>query len=136
MTALAEPATLATAATGTHVADVVAGSGDAVTANISLKGVITLDCADGANADTLAEWVVIATVMTDVDNAAVFEFGGNSYVLHETVGADSLVQLTGAAGVTGIVLVSGVVAAAAGEIFVIQSHSEASTRLRVGVCRD
>lgn len=75
--------------------------------------------ANEANADTLAGWVAIATIMTGDDNMLAFEFGGNPYVFQETVGADSLVQLTAVTGITGIVLVGGAGAAAARGIFVI-----------------
>jgi len=112
-------AALATAATGTDVSGAVTGAGDVVTASISAKGVITLDGADAANADTLAEWVAIAAIMCDTDDeVGVFEFGGNSYVFQQET-ADTVIQLTGVTGVTGIVLVGGAVAAAAGDIFVI-----------------
>lgn len=55
MTDLAETATLPTAATGTKVGAAVRGADDVVTASRSTKGVITLESADQANADTLPE---------------------------------------------------------------------------------
>jgi hypothetical protein len=94
------------------------------TAVLSLTGyqpraLLLLDGADEANGETLAEWSAVSTIMTGDDLVAIFEFGRNPYVFQETVGADSSVQLTGLNDASGIVLVRGAVATAAGGIFVI-----------------
>ena len=84
---------------------------------------VTLAGADAGLVDTLVEWVGIASTMAGTNgNDAVFEFDGDTYVFQQTSsakGADTMVQLVGVTGVTGLVLVGSSVAAAVGDIFVV-----------------
>lgn len=84
------------------------------------KGLLTLSGADKAMVDTLAEWVAVANLAAETDGETLaFEFNGNTYVYQQTLAGESMVELTGTTGVTGVVLVGGAVAAAVGDIFVL-----------------
>ena len=119
----AAASSLATEASGIDVATASANTAATITASISAKGVVTLAGADAGLVDTLVEWVGIASTMAGTNgNDAVFEFDGDTYVFQQTAaakGADTMVQLVGVTGVTGLVLVGSSVAAAVGDIFVV-----------------
>jgi hypothetical protein len=119
----AAASSLATEASGIDVATASANTAATITASISAKGVVTLAGADAGLVDTLVEWVGIASTMAGTNgNDAVFEFEGDTYVFQQTAsakGADTMVQLVGVTGVTGLVLVGSSVAAAVGDIFVV-----------------
>ena len=126
--------TLATLGAAAPAADVVvtlealeAGdqfAGKAITVTESAKGLLTVGGADAAMVDTLGEWVAIANQAAGVaGNVVTFAFGGNAYVFQQVTLAgtadDTLIELTGVTGATGITLVGGAAAAEAGNIFVI-----------------
>ena len=97
-------------------------AGKAINAALSSKGVLTLTGADAALVDTVAEVIALLQPKLAANEMAVFELAGNSYVFHETDNAgnsDTVVQLVGVTGVTGLVVAGGSVAAAAGDVFII-----------------
>ncbi|RZI43630.1 DUF4214 domain-containing protein [Herbaspirillum sp. HC18] len=97
-------------------------AGKAINAAISSKGVLTLTGADAGLVDTVAEFVALLQPKLGANEMAVFELNGDTYVFHETDNAgnnDTVVQLVGVTGVTGLVVAGGAVAAAAGDVFII-----------------
>lgn len=86
------------------------------TANASVKdGLITFK---GAGPATLNDAVTYAQALIDVNEAAVFEYVGKSYIFAEGgtdgAGADVLIELTGATGLKGLDVVN----ATAGTLYV------------------
>lgn len=99
-------------------------AGKTITVAESAKGLLTLGGADAAMVDTLAEWVAIANQAAGTaGNVVQFAFGGNTYVFQQVTPTgtadDTLIELTGVTGATGITLIGSAVAAEAGNIFVI-----------------
>lgn len=98
---------------------------DTITATVSSTGIISLGGSGAANVDTLAEWVAVALTAGVVNTGdagtvaaktAMFEFGGNSYVIsvYDADGSDpvlSVAQMTELTGQVGLVGVSTTAAA-------------------------
>ena len=94
-------------------------TGKDITVN-SVKGLLTLNGADKAMVDTLAEWIAIANLAAETNGeTAAFEFSGKTYLFQQQAAGDELIELTGVTGVTGVVLIGGAVAAAVGDVFVL-----------------
>jgi len=96
-----------------------------VTFSLSAKGILTVGGTDAAKVNTIAEYMALANLATDTTGRAVaFELGGNTYVFQQANAgdaavADTIVELTGVTGVTGLIVVGGTVAASAGDVFVM-----------------
>lgn len=115
----ADDAAINTALEALDLSDATQWAGKVVNATIA-KGMLTVGGANAADIDTLAEWVAVANVAAETAGETVaFAFNGNTYVFQQQVAGDELVELTGTTGVTGVVLVGGAVAAAAGDIFIV-----------------
>lgn len=115
----ADDAAINTALEALDLSDATQWAGKVVNATIA-KGMLTVGGANAADIDTLAEWVAVADVAAETAGETVaFAFNGNTYVFQQQTAGDELVELTGTTGVTGVVLVGGAVAAAAGDIFIV-----------------
>ena len=100
--------TLVANVTASDVTSVISGAVD-VTATVK-SGILTIGGADAALVDSLAEFKAVFEAIEDAGAAdvAAFVFGGNTYVITDTLGgsANDIVQLTGVVTATSLATAS------------------------------